>query len=151
MALEDLGVKKDTFIDLQEETKNDIYTGEDSLMNFSKLLEHYYLGGRFHLGFILEQLFKLGLDFKDGTDKKAIKNPFFERLLRFSVHHSLREVKYKARIRVPRSYQLVGVADEGIAYINDGVNEDDVFTLKPGQIYGMFLHRLTGAPPSHAF
>ena len=142
MALEDRGVEKDTFMALQEETKRKIYTGEDSLKNFSKLIEEYHLGGRFHLCFILDQLVKLGLDFKDGTNKKEIKNAFIKRLLRFSIHHLLREVKFKARIRVPESYQLVGVADEGRAYIGEGVSEDDVFTLKPGEIYGTFFLRL---------
>jgi RNA-dependent RNA polymerase len=141
MALEDRGVEKGTFIALQEETKRKIYTSEDSLKNFSELIEEYHLGGKFHLGFILEQLIKLGLDFKDGTNKKAIKNAFFGSLLRFSIHHSLREVKFKARIRVPESYQLVGVADEGRAYIEEGVSEDAVFTLKPGEIYGTFFRR----------
>jgi RNA-dependent RNA polymerase len=36
------------------------------------------------------------------------------------MNHSFREVKFKARIPVPQSYQLVGVADEGQAYINEG-------------------------------
>ena len=142
MALEDRGVEKDTFIALQEGTKKKIYTSEDSLKTFSELVDEYNLGGNFHLGFVLEQLIKLGLDFKDGTNKKAIKSAFFQRLLHFSKHHSLREVKFKARIRVPKSYQLVGVADEGRAYINEGVSEDDVYTLKPGAIYGAFFRRL---------
>jgi RNA-dependent RNA polymerase len=142
MALEDRGVERETFMTLQEETKRKIYTGEDSLKNFSELIEEYHLGGKFYLSFVLEQLIKLGLDFKDGTDKRAIKNAFFKRLLRFSIHHSLREVKFKARIRVPESYQLVGVADEGRAYIEEGVSEDDVFTLKPGEIYGTFSRQL---------
>ena len=76
----------------------------------------------------------------------SIKSTFFERLLRFSIHHSLREVKFKARIPVPNSYQLVGVADEGRAYVQEGVDEDRVFTLKPGTIYGTFLRLLVHAP-----
>jgi RNA-dependent RNA polymerase len=140
MALEDRGVDKETFLDLQEKAKALIYHSKDSLENFSKLLTKYNLGGSFHLEFILEQLSKLGLDFKDGTDKKAIEGAFFERLVRYSMNHSLREVKFKARIPVPDSYQLVGVADEGQAYIEEGIaSEDDVYTLEPGKIYGAFL------------
>jgi RNA-dependent RNA polymerase len=136
MALEDRGVDKETFLDLQEKAKALIYHSKDSLENFSKLLTKYNLGGSFHLEFILEQLSKLGLDFKDGTDKKAIEGAFFERLVRYSMNHSLREVKFKARIPVPDSYQLVGVADEGQAYIEEGIaSEDDVYTLEPGKIY----------------
>ena len=74
----------------------------------------------------------LGLDFEDGTGKKAIEGAFFGRLLRFSMDHSLREVKFKARIPVPDSYQSIGVADEGQA----GIDKDNVFTLEPGRIYG---------------
>ena len=39
----------------------------------------------------------------------------------------------------PRGYQLVGVADEGRAHINEGIVEDNVYTLKPGTNYGTFL------------
>jgi RNA-dependent RNA polymerase len=141
MALEDRGVDKQIFIDLQEEAKASIYLSSDSLEEFSHLLRKHGLGGRFHLAFILEQLGRLGLDFKDSNEKKkkAIGGAFVERLLRFSMNHSLREVKFKARIPVPKSYQLVGVADEGQAYINEGVNKEDVFTLGEGRIYGAFL------------
>jgi hypothetical protein len=66
------------------------------------------------------------------------------------MHHSLREVKFKARIPVPDSYQLVGVADEGRAYIQEGVDEGRVFTLKPGTIYGTFL-RLLAFVSLHAY
>ena len=149
MVLEDLGVDKETFIDLQEEAKASIYLSSDSLEQFSHLLVKNSLGGKFRLAFILEQLSKLGLDFEDNNEKKkkAIGGAFFERLLRFSMNHSLREVKFKARIPVPKSYQLVGVADEGQAYIKEGVNEEDVFTLGPGKIYGAFLRLSTAVLP----
>ena len=148
MALEDRGVERDTFMDLQEKAKAAIYLARDSLNNFSKLLQDHGLGYTFHLSFILEQLIKLKLDFKHSTDKKAtgINSAFFEHLLRFSIHHSLREVKFKARIPVPDSYQLVGVADEGRAYIQEGVDEGRVFTLQPGNIYGTFLRLLALVP-----
>ena len=139
MALESLGVKKDTFIALQERAKANIYPFENSFTQFSALLKKYSLGSEFHLASILKQLYKLGLDFKDKEDKKAIKSAFLERLLRFSINHLLRDVKFKARIPVPESYQLVGVADEGRAYIAEGAKESDVHTLNPGQIYGTFF------------
>lgn len=141
MALEDRGVEKETFIKLQEDAKAKIYLSSDSLEQFSHLLTKHSLGGKFHLGFILQQLSKFGLDFKDHNEKKkkAIESGFVERLLRFAMNHSLREVKFKARIPVPNSYQLVGVADEGQAYIKEGAKEEDVFTLGPGRIYGAFI------------
>jgi RNA-dependent RNA polymerase len=139
MALEDLGVKKEAFMDLQGATKRTIYLASDSTKIFADLLKSHSLGDTFRLAFILEQLVKLGLDFKDYLDKEAIESPFLGRLVRDSMNHSLREVKFKARIPVPHSYQLVGVADEGQAYIKEGEDPDKVFTLKEGFIYGMFL------------
>jgi RNA-dependent RNA polymerase len=143
MALDNRGVKTQAFVDLQEEAKASIYLSSSSLEEFRKQLVKHGLGSKFHLAFILEQLNKLGLDFKESYQKKrkAIRSAFFERLLRYAMNHSLREVKYKARIPIPNSYQLVGVADEGRAYINEGANEGDVYTLKEGFIYGMFLRR----------
>ncbi|KAH9066234.1 RdRP-domain-containing protein [Lactarius vividus] len=135
MALEDRGVKKEAFIDLQEDAKAKIYLSSDSLEVFAEQLRDHSMGGQYHLAFILKQLNNLGLDFKSGINKTAIGKPFFESLLRYSMNHSLREVKFKARIPVPKSFQLVGVADEGRAYIDEGLKEEDVFTLPPGRIY----------------
>jgi RNA-dependent RNA polymerase len=144
MALEDRGVNKQAFIDLLEAAKAKIYLSSDSLENFTEHLRKYSMGSQYHLAFILNQLDKLGLDLKDGLNKAAIGRPFFESLLRYSMNHSLREVKFKARIPIPNSYQLVGVADEGRAYINEGLSEDEVYTLKPGLIYGALLLGLVG-------
>ena len=139
MALEDLGVRQQAFLDLQEDAKARISLASDSLKIFVCLLRSQSLGSKFHLAFILEQLITLGLDFRDSTleNKEAIRSAFLGRLVRDSMNHSLREVKFKARIPVPRSYQLVGVADEGRAYINEGAHPDEVFTLGKNQIYGM--------------
>jgi len=136
MVLEDRGVRKETFIDLQDSAKAEIYLSEDSLTNFRRSLKNHNLGNKFHLSFIFEQLHLLGLDMQNNADKRAIESGFLRRLLRCSMVHALREIKFKARIPVPNSYQLVGVADEGQAYIREGVNPEDVFTLPKGHIYG---------------
>jgi RNA-dependent RNA polymerase len=138
MALEGRGVKKEAFIDILDKAKSKIYLSSDSVENFTEQLRDHGMGGQYRLRFILEHLNRVGLDFNHGTNKSAIGRPFFESLLRHSMNHSLRELKFKARIPVPRSYQLVGVADEGRAYINEGLREEDVFTLQPEFIYGAF-------------
>ncbi|KAH8995451.1 RdRP-domain-containing protein [Lactarius akahatsu] len=135
MALEDRGVEKEAFVDLLDNAKAKIHLSSKSLKMFIEQLRAYGIGSQYHLAFILEQLDKLGLDFVNGADKTAIGRPFFESPLRYFMNHSLREVKFKARIPVPKSFQLVGVADEGRAYINEGLKEEDVFTLPPGRIY----------------
>ena len=139
MALEDRGAQKSAFIDLLENAKAKIYGSNDSLGNFAEQLREQSMGGQYGLPFIFERLNHLRLDLRAGINKTAIGRPFFESILRYSMSHSPREVKFKARIPIPNSYQLVGVADEGQAYINEGLEEDDVFTLKPGRIYGAFL------------
>ena len=143
MALEDRGVRTQAFVDLQEEATARILLASDSLKAFVGLLRSQSLGVQFHLGSILEQLIKLGLDFRESTleNKEAICSAFLGRLVRDSMNHSLREVKFKARIPVPHSYQLVGVADEGRAYIKEGAPPDKVFTLGERQIYGMIRRR----------
>jgi RNA-dependent RNA polymerase len=137
MVLEDRGVRKEAFIGLQDAAKAEIYLSEDSLTNFRRLLKSHSLGNKFHLSFILEQLHLLGLDVQNNANKRAIESVFLRRLLRCSMVHALREIKFKARIPVPNSYQLVGVADEGPAYIREGANPEDVFTLPEGHIYGI--------------
>lgn len=147
MVLEDRGIRKESFIDLQEDAKAKIFLAEDSLTKFRNLLKSQSLGNMFRVTFILEQLYLLGLDFKNDVDKKkkAIESAFLGRLLRCSMGHALREVKFRARIPVPNSYQLVGVADEGQAYIREGADPGDVFTLPEGHIYGTayLLSRVT--------
>jgi RNA-dependent RNA polymerase len=124
---------------LQDAVKRRVYATRDSLEGLPGLLKSYGIGEPFHLAFILNHLTKLGLGPKDTFDKRAFRNGFLGRLLRDSTHHVLRELKYHARIPVPGSYQLVGVADEGQGYIREGTDPKKVFTLEKGHIYGMFL------------
>jgi RNA-dependent RNA polymerase len=137
MALEDLGIQAGALMDIQDSVKARISSASDSLEDITGLLKTYSIGGSFHLAFILDKLTRLGLGPRDTFDKMAFGNAFLGRLLRYSAHHMLRELKYKTQMPVSRSYQLVGVADEGQAYIREGVDPDTVFTLKEGFIYGM--------------
>ncbi|KAI0318922.1 RdRP-domain-containing protein [Amylostereum chailletii] len=134
-VLEDRGVKKETFMELQELAKKNVFTAQDSLENMCVLLKSSNLGGKFHLAFVLEQLDKLGLDLTDRDGKTVLGSAFIGRLLRYAINDSLRLMKHRARIPVPKSYQLVGVADEGQAYINEGCKPEDVYTLGEGRIF----------------
>jgi len=140
MLLEALGVNAGAFVDLQDAMKAQVYTASHSLEGFTDHLRGYSIGRSFYLPFILDQLAKLGLGPRDTFEKRAFGNAFLGRLLRGSTHHILREMKYRARIPVPGSYRLVGVADEGQGYIREGADPSEVFTLKEGFIYGMVSH-----------
>ncbi|KAI0029218.1 RdRP-domain-containing protein [Vararia minispora EC-137] len=135
MALEDRGVSKETFIELQELAKKRVYTAQDSLSDFLLFVRANNFGGKFHLAFVLECLELLGLDLTPRDGKPVIGSALFARLLRYAINNSLRNMKHRARIPVPGSYQLVGVADEGAMYIREGLNANDVFTLNHGQIF----------------
>ena len=140
VALEGLGVKKDTFMDLQGAVKARVYSAGSSLEDLVGLLKSYNIGSAFHLALVLDWLTKLGLGLKETFNQRAFENAFLGRVLRGSAYHILRELKYKAQIPVPGSYRLVGIADEGRAYISEGADPNRVFTLKEGFIFGMFLH-----------
>lgn len=134
MILEDRGVDKKAFLNLQETAKTAVYTATDSIANAVNFLRGHQLGTAFHLPYILESLKKLGMGFGIEHTERKIDNPFIDRLIHYSKNHVLRDIRHGARILIPDSYLLVGVADEGPAYQQEGV--ENVFCLSRGQIYG---------------
>jgi RNA-dependent RNA polymerase len=54
----------------------------------------------------------------------------------------LRDIKHSARIPIPESYLLVGVADEGPAYKKAGLT--NVYILPEGNIFGVFRRNCHG-------
>jgi RNA-dependent RNA polymerase len=134
MVLEDRGVKKYSFMALQDMAVADARTIDDSLLQFQRVLKAHSLGGGFRLDFILDQLMKLGLDLKSRDPEQTLDNVFLGRVRHFAMTHVLRDIKHGARIPIPNSWLLVGVADEGPAYVNAGY--ENVYVLKKGKIYG---------------
>jgi len=109
---------------------------DNSINGCSQFLRAYSLGkSGFSLAWILEELEKLGCDFKHNHFGTSIDNAFFKELRNVARMDVLREIKHSARIPVPESYLLVGVADEGPVYRNAG--RENVYILPEGHIYGM--------------
>ncbi|KAH9930752.1 RdRP-domain-containing protein [Fomitopsis serialis] len=133
MLLEDRGVDKQIFITLQERAKMEIHTASDSMERFVGLLKAHKLGTSFGLDFIVRGLRSIGMGFKHEKNVKVLQDPFIDRLIHFAKNHVLRDVKHGAKIPIPDSYLLVGVADEGPAYEKEGV--ENVYSLKEGEIY----------------
>jgi hypothetical protein len=52
-------------------------------------------------------------------------------------HHTLREIKHNCRIPIKDGWLLPGIADESPTYEAEG--ETNVFTLQPGEIYGIVI------------
>ncbi|CCM00004.1 uncharacterized protein FIBRA_02029 [Fibroporia radiculosa] len=133
MILEDRGVDKKAFINLQERAKTDIYTASDSITKSVSMLKAHTLGKSYGLDFILQSLQNIGMGFKHEKSIHVLQDPFIERLIHYSKNHVLRDIKHGARIPIPDSYLLVGVADEGPAYVHAGM--ENVFCLKKGEIF----------------
>lgn len=134
MIMEDRGVDKTAFIELQERTKTDIHTASDSMELFYRLLRSHKLGQAFGLDFIILRLRTIGMGFKHEKNVTVLRDPFIDRLIHFAKNHVLRDVKHGARIPIPESYLLVGLADEGPAYEAEGV--ENVYALKENEIFG---------------
>jgi RNA-dependent RNA polymerase len=127
-------VKKESFMALQEMAVADARTIDDSLVQFRHILKAHSLGGGFRLDFILDRLMKLGLDLKSRNPEQRLDNAFLGRVRHFAMTHVLRDIKHGTRIPIPKSWLLVGVADEGPAYVNAGY--ENIYVLPKGKIYG---------------
>jgi RNA-dependent RNA polymerase len=138
MILEDRGVRLDAFLALQESAVADARRIDDSIDEFRSVLKAHALGSGYRLAHTLERISKLGLDLKSDDESKAADTLFLNRVRNFAKNHVLRDIKHSARIPVPNSWLLVGVADEGPAYVNEGYQ--NVFCLPAGKIYGTVLY-----------
>ncbi|KAF9236238.1 RNA dependent RNA polymerase-domain-containing protein [Melanogaster broomeanus] len=133
MVLEDRGVPKEVFLKLQELVIAKARMAHDSATRFVELLEAHHLCFNYRLGAILRKLNSLGLELKPNHMQRPLDTPFFAQLRWCAVNHVLRAVKYEARIPIPDSHMLLGVADEGPAYVEKGLK--NVYCLPQGRIF----------------
>jgi RNA-dependent RNA polymerase len=136
MVLEDRGVKKQSFLTLQNMAVADARTIHDNLTQFRQVLRAHSLGTSYRLSFIIERFIGLGL--KIGPEawnpQTKLDNAFLGQVRHFAMTHVLRDIKHGARIKIPNSWLLVGVADEGPAYAKEGY--ENVYILPEGKIFG---------------
>lgn len=125
---------KQAFLNLQNKAKEAIFTAGDSIADSIQLLRAHRLGMSYRLSYVLQNLQRIGMGMQREKAANQIEDNFIERLIQFSKNHVLRDIKHSARIPIPESYLLVGVADEGPAYVNEGC--ENVFMLEEGQVYG---------------
>lgn len=116
MMLQDLKIKGGYEIlkVLQAAVVTHTEVARTGLDHAATLLEKYGLGASFKLTSIFLRLHKLGVGVRDSS--------LYRTLIDFAIHHILRELKYHARIPVPRGYTLPGVAD-----IHRWLNEGQIF------------------------
>ncbi|KAG5722151.1 putative RNA-dependent RNA polymerase 1 [Termitomyces sp. T112] len=133
MILEDLGVRLDSFVQLQENEVAEALTINDSSLQFRNVLDAHSLGRSYRLSHLLHKLEELKLDLHARCATPGFDNGFICQIRQASMMDVLRDIKHNARLRIPESYLLVGVADEGPAYIAAGM--ENVYTLPEGHIF----------------
>jgi RNA-dependent RNA polymerase len=139
MLLEDLGVRWEDIMRLQSDAVADTETIHESSEHFRKIPEHHSLGRSYHLSRTLKRIEGLGLVFNAPKNDSAsgFDTQFLYQVRQVAKNDVLRDIKHHARIPVPNSYLLVGVADEGPAYISAGF--DNVFTWPENNIFGVLF------------
>ncbi|KAF9526951.1 RNA dependent RNA polymerase-domain-containing protein [Crepidotus variabilis] len=136
MVLEDLGVRREAFLDLQNAEVTKARTIDQSIESFRSIVSEHSMGSAFKLRETLRRLqqdFDMDLTSESHRGAVAMDDPFFQRLRRVAMNDILRDIKHSARIAVPSSYLLVGIADEGPAY--EAMGYENVFCLAVGEIF----------------
>jgi len=135
VVLEDQGVRIESFTELQENAVADARTIHDSCNNFRSVLDEHGLGRPYRLSHLLKRIEELGLDLTPGNRIPSFDTPFFKQIREVSMLDVLRDIKHNARLRIPESYLLVGIADEGPAY--QAAGKENVYSLPENRIYGV--------------
>ncbi|KXN89587.1 putative RNA-dependent RNA polymerase 1 [Leucoagaricus sp. SymC.cos] len=134
MLLEDLNVSRDAFLALQDDEVAKARTIHDNIDCFRSVLWGHHLGRPFRFSWMIKQLQELGFEINNkNPEKPNIDSPFLKQVREVAMMDILRDIKHSARILVPDSHLLVGVADEGPAYQKHGF--ENVYCLRPGQVY----------------
>jgi RNA-dependent RNA polymerase len=118
MLLETLGVPLQPFMELQNEAVEETERASESFESAGRLLEQHGLGTAYRMTSIMLQLHRLDAEL-NSTDQGLVLMQFMKRVIKFSVNHIFRDLKYKARIPVKKAWTLVGVADEW-DYLQEG-------------------------------
>ncbi|KAH9940437.1 RdRP-domain-containing protein [Epithele typhae] len=135
-VLEDLGVEKQAFLDVQNHAMKDVVEAQDTLFNVAKkLIQRYGLGDAFGLRWTLEHLARSGVVMRgnDPVGRFLLDSDFIRGIVKYAQTYALREFKYETRIPLDEAYQLVGVVDEGPAWVAAG--RENVYCLADGEIF----------------
>lgn len=106
-----------SFLELQRQAVQETQEAMRTLDRAARMLDAHGLGTAYKIPSILTRMQKVGLDIEH------CKHLGMRTVLKDAETDILRDLKYRARIPVPESWKLVGIADE-FDY------------LKEGEIYG---------------
>lgn len=127
MILDHLGVEHDAILSAQYQVLMEASRAcTIALGSLERIVDEYGLGRPFKFNRLLRHLIKGGLHYRDLFQDPRPVTKFFERVGDTILVHLKRDVKHRARIPIPNSYTLVGVAD---------VHE----YLKPAEVFSTYL------------
>ncbi|EFR03506.1 RNA-dependent RNA polymerase 1 [Nannizzia gypsea CBS 118893] len=102
--LEDLGVPFEAFHQLQQDEISFLYSTFSSIERAANFLEESPVPRSLRLPWLLLVLKSLGIRYS--------QDPFLQRVMELTMLLRLRDLKYRARIRVPNAVTLYGIMDE---------------------------------------
>ena len=105
VILETLGLAPENLICLQEQEVARLQIASHDFNEASRLCQQYGLGQAARLQSILSTLQNEGVD-------AIFDMPFFRKLNALALSYALKQIKYKSRVAVDRSWKLIGVMDE---------------------------------------
>lgn len=115
--LEDLAIPFSTFLHLQRDVVKDVEQSKTSLSGSAKLLDRLSLGANSNVARTFRAIAKL-LKI-DVVGRNGLEDSLISAIVNLAVVESFREIKFKARIPLPGSWTLVGIADED-SYLEEG-------------------------------
>ena len=130
--LEFLGADCGRITKLQDAAINEARSLHSSVKDASKVLQQHGLGASFNIPSMFSNIKKvLRIDFEMDDGRVGYRSDLLVNSLKCSETHILRELKYRAHIRVPGSYTLYGVSDEWDC-LEEGEIYATVFDQKKG-------------------
>lgn len=113
VILEYLGVSDAALMTLQDLAICDVEASRVRFQEASKMFGQNGLGASFRMPSLFSNLrTELGLEIRSADNFAGMANRLVRESIRCGCTHVLREIKYRARVRVPGSFTLLGAADE---------------------------------------
>lgn len=113
VMMEYLGVKNESFINLQDAAVHDVRSSCTSFLETSKLLVQHGLGASFRLPSLFTNFKRqLRLDIESDFVPDGLHHHLIKESIRCTCAYALREIKHRAHIPIPGSVTLLGVSDE---------------------------------------
>jgi RNA-dependent RNA polymerase len=127
MILDHLGVEHETIVNAQYQVLMEASRAcTIALGSLARIVDEYGLGRPFKFYKVLQNLIKGRLHYRDLFQDPRPATKFFERVGDAILMHLKRDVKHRARIPIPNSYTLVGVAD-----VHGYLQPAQVFSMYP--------------------